>query len=95
MKKGMFLLGALIVICVVAFGSGREPHPAAANGTQDCRFAAIALNMPAPTRSAGMLRIPSPAATLLEISLWARDRWRRLWVEPLDRQDCVLSDDSP
>jgi len=95
MKTGMFLLGALIVTCAVTFVSGREPNPVPANGTQDCRFAAIALNMPAPTRSAGMLRIPSPAATLLEISLWARDRWRRLWVEPLDRQDCVLSDDSP
>ncbi len=95
MKKGMFLLGALIVMCAVTFVSGREPNPAPANGTHDYRCAAIALNIPAPTRSAGMVRIPNPGVTFLEISLWARDRWHRLWAEPLDPQDCVLPDDSP
>jgi hypothetical protein len=95
MKTGMVLLGALIVTYAVAFVSGREPNPVPANGVQDYGCAVITVNMPTRARPVGMVRIPSPAATFLEIGLWARDRWHRFWAEPLDPQDCVWSADSP
>lgn len=95
MKRGMFLLVALIVTCAVTFVSGREPNPVPANGAQDYGCAVITVNMPTRVRPVGIVRIPSPAATFLEIGLWARDRWHRFWAEPLDAQDCVWSADSP
>ena len=95
MKTGIFLLGTFIVTCSVTSVSGRKPNPLPANGAQDYGCAVIAVNTPTRARPMGIVRIPGPAATFLEIGLWARDRWHRFWADPLDRQDCVLLADSP
>jgi len=95
MKTGTFLLGALIVTGAVTFGSGRKSNLVPANGPQDYGCAVLPASVSTRARPVGTVQIPSPAANFLEIGHWARDRWHRLWAEPLDRQDCVLSDDSP
>ena len=92
MKAGMFLLGALIATCAVTFMSRREPNSVSADGARNYECAVFAVNVPSRARP-GMVQIPSPAANFLEVGHWARDRWHRLWAEPLDREDCVRSAD--
>jgi len=95
MKTGMFLLGALVVTCAATFVAGREPNRVSSNGAQDYGCAVLAVSVPSRARPVGVAQIPSPAANVLEIGHWVRDRWHHLWAEPLDREDCVLSADSP
>jgi hypothetical protein len=94
MKRGMFLLGALVVTCAVTFVSGREPHPVSANGAQNYGCAALSVNVLPRTHPVGVVQIPIPAANFITIGHWVRDHWRRLWGEPFDREDCVWSADS-
>ena len=94
MKTGMLLVGALIVACTVAFVRGREAATVSANGGQESGCAVLAADVPARARPVGAEQIPSPAASFIEIGDWARDRWHRLWGQPLDRKDCVWAADS-
>ena len=94
MKIGTFLLGAMIVTCAVTFGSGRKSNLVPANGPQHYGCAVLAGSVSTRARPVGIVQIPSPAANFLEIGHWARDRWHRLWGEPLDQQECAWSADS-
>lgn len=77
------------------FCQRKRAQPVPAKGAQDYGCAVIAVNMTTRARRpGGMERIPSPAATFLEIGLWARDAGT-VSGRSLDPQDCVLSADSP